>query len=235
MIGSLIFTVLLFVTVPPYSLAIVIVRAVSRDAAFAVAVAWAGLVCRLARSLCGLHFVVEGVENLPECSSVVLIKHSSALETIVQLLIFPRQTWVLKHELMWAPFLGWGLAALQPIAINRRGGRSAVEQVIEQGVERLRSGIWVMIFPEGTRVPAGESRRFGLSGALLAQKAGVPLVPVAHDAGYFWPRRGLRKRPGTVRFCIGPPVDPTGRDPREVTEEVQRWIETRIVELTRKP
>jgi 1-acyl-sn-glycerol-3-phosphate acyltransferase len=132
---------------------------------------------------------------------------------------------------MWAPFFGWALAALSPIAINRKGGHSAVEQVVAQGKERLRDGYWIMIFPEGTRMPPGESRRYGLSGTLLAQAAGRLLVPVAHNAGDFWPRRGLRKLPGTVRFCIGRPVDPAGRDPREVTEEIQRWVEAKVAEL----
>jgi 1-acyl-sn-glycerol-3-phosphate acyltransferase len=231
MIGSLIFTVILFVSVVPYSLAIVVARPFSYQVAYGIAILWARLMCRLLARLCGLHYTVEGAENIPKQNAVVLFKHSSAFETFVQLLLFPRQTWVLKRELMWAPFLGWALAALQPIAINRNAGRSAVEQIVEKGVEQLRAGAWVMVFPEGTRMPAGETRRYGLSGTLLAQRAGVPIVPVAHDAGYFWPRRGLRKRPGTVRFCIGPPVDPAGRDPREVNEEIQRWVEKRVAEL----
>ena len=147
------------------------------------------------------------------------------------LLLFPNQTWVLKRELMWAPFFGWALAALNPIAIDRKGGHGAAQQVIEQGTQRLRDGRWVMIFPEGTRMPPGETRRYGLSGTLLAQAAGRLLVPVAHNAGDYWPRRGLRKRPGTVRFSIGRPIDPAGRDPREVNEEIQRWVETRVAEL----
>jgi 1-acyl-sn-glycerol-3-phosphate acyltransferase len=140
---------------------------------------------------------------------------------------------VLKQELIWAPFFGWALGALHPIAIDRRGGHTAVGQVLEQGAERLRDGHWVMIFPEGTRMPPGQTRRYGISGTLLAQRNGRLLVPVAHNAGEFWPRRGWRKRPGTVRFCIGPPVDPAGRDPREVNAELQAWIEGKVAELRR--
>jgi 1-acyl-sn-glycerol-3-phosphate acyltransferase len=231
MIGSLVFTTLLFVTVPPYALAAIVARIAGTRASYAVARAWARLVDRLARALCGLHYTVEGVENLPPGSAVAMIKHSSAYETIMQLLIFPQQTWVLKRELMWAPFFGWALAALAPIAIDRGGGRSAVDQVLAQGKRQLEAGRWVMIFPEGTRMAPGETRRYGLSGALLAAASGRFLVPVAHDAGDYWPRRGLRKRPGTVRFCIGKPVDPAGREARQVTEEIQAWIEAKVAEL----
>jgi 1-acyl-sn-glycerol-3-phosphate acyltransferase len=231
MLGSLLFTALMFLTIPPYALATIVVRIAGVRASYAVAVAWARLMDRLARKLCGLGFIVEGRENLPAAASVVLMKHSSAYETIMQMLLVPWQCWVLKRELMWAPFFGWGLAACNPIAIDRSAGSGAVSQVIEQGKQRLQAGSWVMIFPEGTRMPPGETRRYGVSGALLAQAAGRLLVPIAHDSGDFWPRRGLLKRAGTVRFCIGKPVDPAGRDPREVNEEIQRWIEGKVAEL----
>jgi len=185
----------------------------------------------LARTLCGLQYEVTGREFVSDEPCVVLLKHSSAYETLVQLLIFPPQCWVLKRELMWLPFFGWALRTVEPIAIDRRAGKSAVEQVIEQGRARLRGGLWVMVFPEGTRMPMGETRRYGLSGTLLAQRAGARLLPVAHDAGDFWPRRGLRKRAGTVRFVIGAPVDPGERDPRELNAEIQAWIEDQVAAL----
>jgi 1-acyl-sn-glycerol-3-phosphate acyltransferase len=233
MLGSLAYTLLLFFTVVPYSATVLLVRPFSYLYSYRIARSWAWLVVRLAESLCGLRYAVEGGQHLPARNSVVLMKHSSAYETIVQLLLFPRQCWVLKRELMWAPFFGWALAALHPIAIDRKGGRNAVSQVLEQGEQRIRDGHWIMIFPEGTRMPPGETRRYGLSGALLAQKTGRLLVPVAHNAGDFWPRRGWRKRPGTVRFRIGPPVDAQGRDAREVTAEIQAWVEQAVAELRR--
>jgi 1-acyl-sn-glycerol-3-phosphate acyltransferase len=231
MLGSILFTALMFLTIPPYALATIGVRVAGVRASYAVAVSWARLIDSLARRLCGLGFVVEGRENLPAAASVVLMKHSSAYETIMQMLLVPWQCWVLKGELIWAPFFGWALRACDPIAIDRRAGSSAVNQVVEQGKQRLQAGSWVMIFPEGTRMPPGETRRYGVSGTLLAQAAGRLLVPIAHDSGDFWPRRGLLKRAGTVRFCIGKPVDPAGRDPREVNEEIQRWIEGKVAEL----
>lgn len=229
--GSLLFTTLMFVTIPPYALACIVARLAGVRAAYAVAVAWARLMRRLASAICDLHMRIEGGENLPREPSVVLLKHSSAYETIVQMCLVGWQCWVLKRELMWTPFFGWALAALHPIAIDRSAGGSAVNQVVSQGRQRLAEGSWVMIFPEGTRMPPGQTRRYGVSGVLLAQAAGVKLVPIAHDAGDYWPKRGLRKRPGTVRFVIGAPVDPTGREPRDVNEEIQRWIEAKVAEL----
>ena len=231
MLRSLLYTALLFVTVVPYSIALLLLRPLGYRASYRVAVSWAQLVVGLAARLCGLRYVLEGAENIPPRNSVVLMKHSSAYETIVQMLLFPDQCWVLKRELMWTPFFGWALAALHPIAIDRSAGGTAVSQVIEQGKEQLARGRWVMIFPEGTRMPAGQTRRYGLSGTLLARETGRLLVPVAHNAGDYWPRRGLRKRAGTVRFCVGKAVDPAGRDPREVNEEIQRWVEAKVADL----
>ena len=164
-------------------------------------------------------------------SHVALWKHSSSWETIAMNVIFPRQVWVLKRELEWIPVVGWCTRLLHAIAIDRGSGRAAVNQVVEQGKQRLAEGDWVMIFPEGTRMAPGETRRYGVSGALLAATAGTQIVPVAHNAGYFWPRRGLRKRPGLIRVVIGPPIDCAGRDPREINEEAQRWIEAQVARL----
>ena len=173
------------------------------------------------RWFCKLDYVVEGLEHLPATSSVVLVKHSSAWETIAQLRIFPGHTWVLKRELIWIPVLGWVLLKLKAIAIDRRGGRTAVQQVLDQGQKRLAEGIWVVIFPEGTRVPAGETRRYGMSGALLAEAAGLPVIPVAHNAGDYWPRRSWLKRPGTIRVVIGPPIQTAGVDARREIRRLQ--------------
>ena len=231
--ASILFTVLMFVTIPPYALACVVARLAGVPAAYRVAVAWARLIDRLCRRLCGLGFRIEGAENVPATPAVVLMKHSSAYETIMQMLLFPAQCWVLKRELIWAPFFGWALAALSPIAINRGSGHGAVSQVVEQGRAQLARGRMVMIFPEGTRMPPGQTRRYGISGTLLAQKAGCLVVPVAHNAGDFWPRRGLRKRAGTVVFRIGPAMDPSGLDPRVFNERVQQWIESEVASMRR--
>jgi len=234
LIRSTLFTVILFGSVVPHSLLIVLVRPFGYRTSYRVMMLWAHATLWLCKKICGLDFQTEGQQNIPDKASVVLLKHSSTYETIVQLLLFPCQTWVLKRELMWAPFLGWGLAALRPIAINRSAGRAAVQQVVEKGRQRLEEGTWIMIFPEGTRMKPGATRPYGLSGTLLAQESGRVLVPVAHNSGNFWPRRGLRKYRGTVRFCIGPPVDPAGKDPRAVNAEVQNWIEEKVAEMNRQ-
>ncbi len=230
-LGSILFTTFLFVSVVPFSLVVVLVRPFGRHVSYKVGYSWAYMIAWVCKVLCRLDYAIEGAENIPETNCVVFIKHSSAYETITQNLLVPRQTWVLKRELIWAPFLGWALACLNPIAISRGAHRSAVIQVIKQGTARLAEGLWVVIFPEGTRMRAGETRRYGISGTLLAQEANTVILPIAHDAGYYWPRRGLRKRPGTIRFVIGPPVDPAGREPREVNAEIQDWMEGKVAEL----
>jgi 1-acyl-sn-glycerol-3-phosphate acyltransferase len=231
LLRSILFTAIMFASVVPHSIFVVLTWPFGYRARYWVMMFWPRSIIWLCKAICGLDYAVEGQHNIPDEHSVVLLKHSSTYETIVQLVLFPRQTWVLKRELMWAPFLGWALAALRPIAINRGAHRVAVQQVIDKGKQRLAAGLWIMIFPEGTRMKPGSTRTYGLSGTLLAQESGRLLVPVAHNAGDFWPRRGLRKRPGTVQFSIGPAVDPRGRDPREVNAELQNWVETKVAEL----
>ena len=205
----------------------------SFDARWRVARGWANSCIKAGEWLCGMKVVTEGLENLPDRPAVALIKHTTVLETYWQISALPPQCWVLKRELLLVPIFGWGLGlVMRPIAINRKAGRTAVKQVIRDGQERLASGLWVNIFPEGTRVPPGQTRRYGVSGAVLAQAAGSVLVPVAHNAGDFWPRRSVRKYPGTVRFCIGPPIDPAGMDPKEANLLAQEWVEAKMREIS---
>jgi 1-acyl-sn-glycerol-3-phosphate acyltransferase len=231
MIRSFLFTTILFVSVLPWCFAVIAARIFGRKASLAVARNWSEVNLWCCEKICGLGMTIEGLENLPDRSGIVYIKHSSAYETLAQFALTGDQTWVLKRELVWAPFFGWAISCLSPIAIDRSAGQSAVQQVLRQGKERLAEGTWVMIFPEGTRMAAGETRRYGVSGVLLAKEAGVMITPVAHNAGYFWPKRGLRKKPGTIRFIIGPPINPEGRDPREVNRELQDWIEGKVAEI----
>lgn len=198
-----------------------------------VARAWARAGLWAGRVICGMVVYTEGAENLPAAPSVALIKHTTAMETYWQIAALPPQVWVLKRELLLIPLFGWGVGlAMKPIAINRKAGRSAVKQVIKQGKDRLAQGLWVSIFPEGTRVPPGETGRYGISGAAVAVETGCMIVPVAHNAGDLWPRRGLHKRAGAVRFCIGPPIDPAGLTPKEVNALAQDWIESKMREIS---
>ena len=229
--ASLFFTAFLFAWTFCYAIFFVLACAVLPfRRRFPLARFWASTLLWLLRWSCGLDYRVEG-EPLPAGCHVAFWKHSSSWETIAMMVLFPRQVWVLKRELLWIPVVGLGVQQMHAIAIDRRAGHSAVSQVIEQGKDRLAEGDWVMIFPEGTRMPAGETRRYGVSGTLLAAAAGALVVPVAHNAGYYWPRRGLLKKPGTVRVVIGAPFAAAGRDPRALNEEIQRWVEARVREL----
>jgi len=143
----------------------------------------------------------------------------------------PEQAWILKRELMWIPLFGWALAAVGSISINRSSGRAAMRQVITKGTKKLQMGRLVMIFPEGTRVAPGERKRYGLGGAILAEKSGYPIIPVAHNAGVYWRRRGVQKYPGTVQMVIGEPIDPKGKSANEIIAEVEEWIETTVADL----
>ena len=188
---------------------------------------WAG------EFFCNLKVAVEGQENLPKTASVIMIKHSSVLETYGHVPFFPKSTWVLKREILWIPFFGWALKFIfHPIAINRKAGRTAVKQVVAQGKKKLAKGTWVTIFPEGTRMLPGKTRKYGISGAALAHATGALIVPVAHNAADFWQRRELTKRPGVVRFCIGPPIDATTQSPEETNLIVQNWIENKMHDIS---
>ncbi|NCF74710.1 MAG: 1-acyl-sn-glycerol-3-phosphate acyltransferase [Gammaproteobacteria bacterium] len=205
----------------------------SRDFLWGFVIRYCRLTLWAGDFFCGLKVVVEGQENLPDTPSVIMIKHSSALETYGHVPFFPRTSWVLKKELFWIPVFGWALKIIfRPIAIDRKSGSTAVKQVIRQGKEKLAEGTWVTVFPEGTRVAPGETRKYGVSGAALAKEAGVQIVPVAQNAGDFWPRRVLTKQPGTIRFCIGPPIDASVLPPRETNLLVQEWIENKMSEIS---
>ena len=232
LLGSLFFTVFLFLWTFCYAIFFVIACAMLPfPRRFALVRVWSRVLLAVLKATCRLDYRIEGLEHLPAGNHIALWKHSSSWETIAMALVIPRQVWVLKRELTWIPFVGWGIRQMHAIAIDRKSGHSAVSQVIAQGKERLAEGDWIVIFPEGTRMPPGETRRYGVSGALLAAETGALLVPVAHDAGRYWPRRGWRKRPGTVRVVIGPPVSAAGRDPREVNQEVQAWVEATVARL----
>jgi 1-acyl-sn-glycerol-3-phosphate acyltransferase len=198
---------------------------------FAIARSWARMVFWLLDKLCGLNFTVEGRERIPAGNHIVMSNHTSAWETIAQFLIFPPQVWVLKRELLWIPLIGWGLKLLRPISINRGAGHRAVNQVIEQGRQRLADGLWIIIFPEGTRVVVGEKRKYGVSGALLATETGKFVVPLSHNASDFWVRRGIVKKAGTIQVVIGEPIPAAGKDPRELNDEVRRSIEAGLARI----
>ncbi|MGE4294496.1 MAG: lysophospholipid acyltransferase family protein [Campylobacterales bacterium] len=176
------------------------------------------------RVTCGIDYRIEGLENLPATPCVVAANHQSAWETyILQTLIVPLTT-VLKRELLWIPFFGWALALTRPIAINRSQRVGASKAVIKTGHDRLKSGISVLIFPEGTRVRPGVNVPFKRSAAVLAHQAGVDVLPVVHNAGEHWPARTILKKPGTITLKIGPLIGTTGKSADEIHELYTDWI-----------
>ena len=228
---SLIFTTFFFASSVFFGFIIVCAGVLPYPQRFALARAWGLTQLWAVRVLCGLHYTVEGEHHIPAGAHIAFWRHSSAWETMAQAVVFPAQAWVLKREIRWIPCVGWATMCLKAIAIDRKAHTAAVMQVVTQGRARLTAGIWVMVFPEGTRVGVGERRRYGLSGAMLATQSGAKIVPVAHNAGRFWARRGLLKQAGTIRVVIGPPIEAAGRDARVVTEEARAWIDAKVAEL----
>ena len=192
---------------------------------------WALTMLWLLRVLCGIRIEVRGAENIPKQPCIVLCKHQSAWETIALQKVFPPQVWVLKRELLWLPFFGWGLAMTSPIAIKRSEGREAIKQLLVQGKARLALGFCVIIFPEGTRIPYGKRGKYKIGGALLGAHCGVPVVPVAHNAGKLWARNAFIKHPGLITMSIGVPIDPAGLKAEEISRRVEDWIEAEITRL----
>jgi len=192
---------------------------------------WALANLWLLRVICGVGWEVRGAHNLPTEPSVVLMKHSSAFETIAQALLFPRQTWILKRELMFLPVFGWGLAAMRAIGVDRARGSRAIRSLVRLARERLAEGLWIIVFPEGTRVAPGQTGNYAPGGAMIASAACRPVVPVAHNAGDYWPRRSAAKKPGTIRVVIGPPLDSRHQGARKLTGDAKAWIEEEVGKL----
>jgi len=190
-----------------------------------VAALYCNSVLAWVRLTCGITYTVEGWENVPDFPVVVMAKHQSAWETLFLEAKLPPQCWIVKKELLWLPFVGWGLIAVRCIAIDRSSGRNARDQIVEKGAKRLQQGYWVTIFPEGTRIAPGKRGRYGLGGALLAARTSTPILPIAHNAGEVWGRYAFRKRAGTIKVVVGPLIRTEGRDAASVNRELENWIE----------
>ncbi len=192
---------------------------------------WTQLIINALYFFCRLDFEVIGAENIPAGPAVILCKHQSAWETFALQVVFPAQTWVLKRELLMIPIFGWCLAYAQAIAIDRGSPKKALNQVISQGRDRLEKGLWVVIFPEGTRSKPGSALKYSAGGAMLASRTGYSAVPVAHTAGYFWTPGRFRITPGTIKIAIGPEIEAAGRRAGEINREAEDWIERTMDEI----
>jgi 1-acyl-sn-glycerol-3-phosphate acyltransferase len=198
---------------------------------YRIITAWSRIVVWLARVLCGIRYQVRGLERLPQKPSIVLAKHQSAWETLAFEVFLPPQVWVLRKSLLRVPFFGWGLAMMNPIAIKRGSGISALKQTLSQGKDRLSNGFWIIIFPEGTRIAPGQRGRYQVGGAWLAVQTGAPVVPIAHNAGILWRKGAFLKYPGLITVSIGQPIDPAGIEPAELSRRVEDWIENEVAQL----
>jgi 1-acyl-sn-glycerol-3-phosphate acyltransferase len=230
-IRSLIFLLLQILITPPFTLLAILSFPLPPITRYRLISGWAKSVLWLLRVVCGIRMDVRGAANIPQQPCLVLCKHQSAWETIALQKVFPPQVWVLKRELLWLPFFGWGLAMTSPVAIRRSSGKEAIKQLLAQGKDRLKQGFCVVIFPEGTRVPYGQRGKYKIGGALLAASSGAPVVPVAHNAGKLWGRNAFIKRPGVITMSIGEPITPAGMKAEEINQRVEEWIESEAARL----
>lgn len=201
-------------------------------ARYKIITSWAKSNVTFLKYVCKVDYKLEGVENIPQGAAIVISNHQSTWETFAFQKFLPEQAWVAKIELLRIPIFGWGLKRCEPIIINRKSGKKAIEQLIDQGLVMLGRGRWIVLYPEGTRVPGGVKSKFKIGGALLAVKADYPILPVAHNAGEYWPRNSFLKYPGTITMVFGPTINGYQRDPGEVMKEVETWIRTKMEEIS---
>ena len=231
LLRSVAFAVFQFVVTPPYAIAVLALFWLPPIQRYRFITWWCRMNLWGARVLCGIRMQVIGHENMPAAPHIVMSKHSSTWETLALTQVFPPVAFVAKKELLAIPFFGWAFRFASPITIDRGAGQSAMEQIAQQGRQRFAQGFWIVVYPEGTRIPAGTRVKYKTGGARLAREMDVPILPVAHNAGWLWPKGFLGKRPGTVTLSIGPPIAPAGREPSAIILEAQEWIENEVARL----
>jgi 1-acyl-sn-glycerol-3-phosphate acyltransferase len=231
LIRSFAFALVLALITVPYAIFAILIFWLPPMTRHRLITSWVPIMMWVIKHVLGIRYRIIGAENMPAGPAVVLSKHQSAWETIALQQIFPPLCYVLKRELLRVPFFGWALARIPGIAIDRNAGKDALAQVVEQGRKRLKEGLWVVVFPEGTRTAPGVVRRYKPGGAILAKRAGVPVVPVAHNAGRYWPKNGFLKYPGEIVVRIGTPISTDGRKAVQVLAETESWIEAAMRDL----
>lgn len=225
-ITSMLFSISMIALTILFSLIGIIIYPIPPRMHYQIMRQYAVLNITILKYLCGVKYKVEGLDNIPETTSIIFSKHQSTWETMALQAFFPAHSFIVKRELLWLPFFGWGLASMRPVAINRGSGRKAIAQLLTKGKTLLDSGRWLVIFPEGTRVRPGQHKRYKIGGALLAAETGYQIVPVAHNAGEFWPKRGFLKKAGTIKLIIGPVIKSEGRKAEDILAEAENWIES---------
>lgn len=230
-IRSLLFYLGVLVITPIFSILAMLLFPLNNVTRSRIASGWAYCTLFWLKLTCNLGVSVKGKEHIPNHPSIILSKHQSAWETIALQTIFPPQIWVMKRELLMIPFLGWAFMALAAIPIDRSAGREALKKLVAHGKDRLSRGLWVVIFPEGTRTAPGQRAKYHIGGAWLASHTQSTVVPVAHNAGRYWRKNSFKKYPGTIQVVIGPPIETAGLKPDEVNQRVENWIEAEMLSL----
>jgi 1-acyl-sn-glycerol-3-phosphate acyltransferase len=225
-IRSLLFSLIMILATFFYSFFCVLAIPLPYGFRYRMIASWTGFIVLTAKWICGIRYRVEGLENIPDDAAIIFSKHQSTWETFFLPTLFDHLTIILKKELLKIPFFGWGLSIIDPIAIDRSDKRGAMGQILKQGSERLAMGRKVLFFPEGTRIAPGQAGQYKIGGARLAEKTGVCVIPVAHNAGKFWPRRGFIKKAGVIQVLIGPPIQAVNKDAATILAEAKRWIES---------
>ncbi len=229
---SCLFSLLMILVTVPFSFFCLGAQFFSRRYSLAVALAWMALIIGMLKTICHIDYKITGLENIPaDRVGVVLSKHQSMWETFLLPLFFYNAAIIAKREILWIPFMGWAFTAIAPIIINRSEKASALEQIMQKGQACLAAGRWIIVYPEGTRIPYGKVGNYRSGGARVAVAAGCPVLPVAHNAGRFWPKRRFIKYPGTIEVVIGKPIETIGRQASDVTHEAKDWIEATILQL----
>jgi 1-acyl-sn-glycerol-3-phosphate acyltransferase len=228
---SLVFFLGMLIITPIFAMLVILMFPLNNITRSRMASYWARCALFWLKLTCNLGYQVRGLENIPNHPSVILCKHQSAWETIALQVIFPPQIWVMKRELLFIPFMGWAWIALSVIPIDRSAGREALKKLVSYGKDRLAKGLWVVIFPEGTRIAPGERGKYHIGGAWLATHTKTTVVPVAHNAGLYWRKNAFIKRPGTITVSIGKPIETAGLKTDALNQQVEDWIETEMLKL----
>lgn len=226
---SALFLLFQAVTVVPYGILCLLMAPLPLHVRYRVTTGWPRLVLWAARVICGIRWQVKGWENLPNGPAVLLSKHQSTWETFFYISYMPKELcFVFKRELLWVPFFGWGIGLLKMIHIDRSQGRDAFESVVQQGQRKLDEGRWIIMFPEGTRIPRGRRGKYKSGGSRLAIRTAAPVIPMAVNSAACWPKRPWIKRPGFITVSIGPPIASDGLSPEQLSTAVEHWIEAEM-------
>lgn len=228
---SLAFALFQIIVTPLYALAVFAVAWLPPVRRYRFITGWCALNLSAARWLCGIRHRVIGLEDVPATAHIVACKHSSTWETLFLSRLLPPLAYVAKKELLSLPFFGWAFALASPITIDRTAGENAMVQIADQGRKRVAQGFWIVLYPEGTRIPVGKRVHYKSGAARLAVEMNLPILPIAHNAGWLWPKGVMGKRPGTVTVSIGKPIAPGTMESAQLMNVVEQWIEGEVARL----